>query len=54
LIEIYKTIGQLEKTKIETKEYATYTELAGFFMLPGFLLLLLEIVLANSLFLKIP
>ena len=54
LAEIYKTIGQLEKTKIETKEYANYTELAGVFMLPGFIFLLLEIVLANTLFRKIP
>ena len=54
LMEIYKTIGQLEKTKIETKEYANYTELAGFFMLPGFILILLEILLANTLFSKIP
>jgi Ca-activated chloride channel family protein len=54
LREIYKTIGQLEKTKIETKEYANYTELAMFFMLPGFILLLVEIALANTLFRKIP
>nr|MBU1328854.1 VWA domain-containing protein [Candidatus Omnitrophota bacterium] len=54
LREIYKTIGQLEKTKIETKEYANYTELARFFILPGFFLLLLEIVLTNTIFAKIP
>lgn len=54
LKEIYKTIGELEKTKIETKEYADYTELAGFFILPGFILLLLEIILGNTLFRKIP
>ncbi|MFA4991003.1 MAG: VWA domain-containing protein [Candidatus Omnitrophota bacterium] len=54
LKEIYKTIGQLEKTKIETKEYANYTELAGYFLLPGFLILFSEIILANTLFLKIP
>jgi Ca-activated chloride channel family protein len=54
LEEIYKTIGQLEKTKIETKEYANYTELAGVFILPGFIFLLLEIMLANTLFRKIP
>lgn len=54
LREIYKTIGQLEKTKIETKEYANYTELAGFFMLPGFMFLLLEIILAHTLFAKFP
>ena len=54
LREIYKTIGRLEKTKIETKEYANYTELAVIFILPGFILLLLEIVLANTIFTKIP
>jgi Ca-activated chloride channel homolog len=54
LAEIYKTIGRLEKTKIETKEYANYTELAGVFILPGFIFLLLEIALANTLFRKIP
>ncbi len=54
LKEIYKTIDRLEKTKIETKEYANYTELAGFFLLPGFILLLLEIALANTLLRKIP
>ena len=54
LEEIYNTIGKLEKTKIETKEYANYTELAGFFMLPGFLLLIMEIIFANTLFMKIP
>ncbi|MCX5687673.1 MAG: VWA domain-containing protein [Candidatus Omnitrophica bacterium] len=54
LREIYKTIGRLEKTKIETKEYANYTELAVIFILPGFILLLLEIILANTIFIKIP
>lgn len=54
LEEIYKTIGKLEKTKIETKEYANYTELAVFFILSGFMLFLLEIILANTLLRKIP
>jgi len=54
LEEIYNTIGKLEKTKIETKEYANYTEIALFFMLPGFILLLLEVILANTLLQKIP
>lgn len=54
LREIYKTIGKLEKTKIETKEYANYEELAGFFILPGIILLMLEIVLSNTVFKKIP
>jgi Ca-activated chloride channel family protein len=54
LREIYKTIGQLEKTRIETKEYANYTELAGFFILPGLIIFLMEIILSNTLLRKIP
>jgi len=54
LREIYKTIGKLEKTKIETREYANYQELAEFFILPGLILLMLEIILANTVLRKIP
>jgi Ca-activated chloride channel family protein len=54
LREIYETIGKLEKTKIETKEYANYTELAGVFLLPGFIIFMLEVALANTLFRKLP
>lgn len=54
LREIYETIGRLEKTKIETKEYANYTELAWIFLLPGFVIFLVEIILTNTLFRKIP
>ena len=54
LREIYETIGRLEKTEIETREYANYTEVAGYFLLPGFIILLLEIILANTIFRKIP
>ncbi|MBU1147796.1 MAG: VWA domain-containing protein [Candidatus Omnitrophica bacterium] len=52
--EIYETIGKLEKTKIETKEYANYTELAITFILPGFIIFLAGITLANTVFRKIP
>ncbi|MFC1620855.1 VWA domain-containing protein [Candidatus Omnitrophota bacterium] len=54
LEEIYETIGKLEKTEIETKEYANYTELAGSFILPGFIIFLAGITLANTVFRKIP
>lgn len=54
LKEIYETIGKLEKTKIETKEYANYTELSGAFMLLGFIILLLGIIISDTLFRKIP
>jgi len=54
LREIYNTISKLEKTEIETKEYANYTELAVGFMLPGFIVFLLGVVLSDTVFRRIP
>ncbi len=54
LRDIYETIGKLEKTKIETREYANYTELAEGFLLPGFMIFLTGIVLSGTIFRKIP
>ena len=44
----------MEKTKIEIKEYTRYKELFVRFLLLAFGLLVLEIILANTLFRKIP
>jgi len=54
LEEIYDQIDKLEKTKVEVKEYMEYEELFGWFLLPGLACILLEIVLANTRFKKIP
>jgi len=54
LKEIYQTISELEKTKIETREYANYTELFGAFMLPGLIIFLSGIVLSGTVFRKMP
>jgi Ca-activated chloride channel homolog len=54
LKEIYETIGKLEKTKIETKEYANYTDLAGYFLLPGLIIFLLEVLLSGTILRKLP
>jgi len=54
LSEIYETIGKLEKTEIETKEYANYHELATGFILPGFIIFLAGIALANTVFRRLP
>ncbi|MBN2012391.1 VWA domain-containing protein [candidate division KSB1 bacterium] len=54
LARIYSEIGDLEKTKIEVKEYTRYNELFGRFVLIAFAALMLEIVLANTRFRKIP
>ncbi|MCP4723482.1 MAG: VWA domain-containing protein [bacterium] len=54
LEEIFEEIGELEKTKIEVKEYTRYSELFAWFVIPGVFLFLLEILLANTYFRKIP
>ena len=54
LKEIYETISKLEKTEIETKEYANYTELMQFFMSLGLIIILMEVILSNTVFQKIP
>ena len=43
LLDIYEEINELEKTEIKVKEYTRYQELYSFFLLPGVLLLLMEI-----------
>ena len=43
LLDIYEEINELEKTEIKVKEYTRYKELYSSFLLPGVLLLLMEI-----------
>ncbi|MBL8013082.1 MAG: VWA domain-containing protein [Candidatus Omnitrophica bacterium] len=54
LKKIYKEIDGLEKTKIEEVGYREYKELFVYFLSAALMLLLLEVLLANSVFLKIP
>ena len=54
LREIYKEIERMEKTKIEEKGYLEYNELFPYFLIPGAVLLLLEIILNNTVFRRIP
>jgi Ca-activated chloride channel family protein len=54
LAKIYTEIGELEKTKIEIKEYTRYTELFVRFVVAAILLLLLELILSQTRFRKIP
>jgi Ca-activated chloride channel family protein len=54
LHEIYRQIDAMEKTEVEVKEYTEYNELFLWLLLPALFLLLLEIVLANTRFMKIP
>ena len=54
LVEIYRQIDEMEKTEIEIKEYTEYRELFNPLLLGGLALLLLEVVLTNTRFRKIP
>ncbi|HDZ13062.1 MAG TPA: VWA domain-containing protein, partial [Bacteroidetes bacterium] len=54
LREIYKEIGKMEKTKIHVKEYTKYKELFVGFLLTALIILIIEILLRNTKFRKIP
>ena len=54
LEQIYAEIGEMEKTKIELKEYTRYSELFLPYILAALFILLLEIVLSNTIFRKLP
>jgi len=54
LEKVFAEIGQLEKTKIEVKEYTRYREFFSIFLSIGLILLGLEILLSNTKFRKIP
>ncbi len=54
LKSIYREVDRLERTLVEEKGYLEYNELFPIFLIPGLLILLLEIILANTVFRKIP
>ena len=51
---IYEEINALEKSEIEILHFTSYRELAAWFLVPALLLLLLELVLSQTVFRKIP
>ncbi|MDD5428755.1 MAG: VWA domain-containing protein [Candidatus Omnitrophica bacterium] len=54
LRKIYDDINKLEKSTIEHFGYREYSELFYYFLIPALMLLLLEILLANTLLMKVP
>jgi len=54
LEKVYDQIDQMEKTEAKVKEYMEYEELFHRFAIPGLFLLLVEFVLLNTRFRKIP
>ncbi len=51
---IYADIDRLEKTEVEMKKYQRYRELFPWVVLPGLVVLLLEIILGNTVWRKLP
>ncbi|MHC1763316.1 MAG: VWA domain-containing protein [Verrucomicrobiia bacterium] len=51
---IYAEIDQLEKTEVEMKKFQRYRELFAWVALPGLVFLLLEVILANTVWRKLP
>jgi len=54
LINIYDEIDNLEKTPVEEKGYTEYRELFHFFLIPGLVLLIMEVILNNTVLRRIP
>jgi Ca-activated chloride channel family protein len=54
LRSIYAEIDRLEKTEVQVKKYQNYRELFPWVALPGLILLLLEIILANTAWRTLP
>jgi Ca-activated chloride channel family protein len=54
LARIYQQISQMEQTKIKVKEYLQYNELFSHYAFAGLLLLMVEMVLANTRYRKLP
>ncbi len=51
---IYAEIDQLERTEVEMKKFQRYRELFAWVALPGLVFLLLEVILANTVWRKLP
>jgi Ca-activated chloride channel family protein len=54
LEKIYSSINQLEKTSRKLKKYQQYDELYLYFLIPGLGFLLLELVLSQTRFRRLP
>jgi Ca-activated chloride channel family protein len=52
--EIYAEIDKLEKTEAEVKKFSQHKELFAWFISPGLLVLLLEIILRNTVWRRLP
>ncbi|MEW6088203.1 MAG: VWA domain-containing protein [bacterium] len=54
LHEIYNQIDSMEKTVIKRKEYKRYNELFRYFLISAFVILTCELIIGQTVFIKIP
>jgi Ca-activated chloride channel family protein len=54
LKEIYKQIDLLEKSEIKSLDHSEYKELFHYFLIPGLILFLTEIIFSNSFLRRLP
>lgn len=54
LASVYDRISKLEKSDFKIKEYSSFEELFPYFLIPGLLLIVVEIMFRNLFFAKIP
>jgi len=54
LSSIYEEISTMEKTEVKVKEYVNYNDLYPLFLLPGFLLIVLTILLELTVWRRFP
>ena len=54
LRNIYDDINRLEKSNIEHYGYREYSELFNYFLVPALVILIIEVLLTNTVFLKVP
>lgn len=54
LHQIYQKINELEKTEVKVREYKSYEEYFHLFLIPALILLLVEILLQQTVLMKVP
>ncbi len=54
LMDVYNEISKMEKTEIKVKDYYNYYEMYFWFLLPGFFILIIALILEKTIWRKMP
>jgi Ca-activated chloride channel family protein len=54
LAEIYEKINELEKSEVKVKEYRSYDPLFAYFLLPALMIIFLDVLLSQTVLMKVP